>query len=54
MDLEWNENQLIYRQLRDRAVAMMFGRGTQGGRGFGVQEKGRPAPIPSVLTCLSL
>jgi GntR family transcriptional regulator len=39
MDFEWNDNQPIYRQLRDRVVAMMLD---------GVLEEGDP--LPSVRT----
>ena len=39
MDLEWNGDQLIYRQLRDRVVAM-FGRGAKEGGVRGAGEKG--------------
>jgi GntR family transcriptional regulator len=35
MDLEWNDNQPIYRQLRDRVVAMMLD---------GVLKEGDPLP----------
>ena len=39
MDFEWNDSQTIYRQLRDRVVAMMLD---------GVLKEG--APLPSVRT----